>query len=326
MDGLGLHACSLSHALSGTAGGCGKENVQSHLLEGCYDAVLGGCLASAGTARKYHDLVVDGGADGLGLKIIVGDAGLLTDGGDVGLFLEHLLLSGGEQCHEFVGGADLTEIERWQVDGLVLCLQVLGGNHLVKGRLDGGFVGFQKLYSCFHELVAMGINMAFVGKLVEGVEDSASAPPLVILTVTHLSGDGVGGLEADAPDVVGKAIGIGLHLVDALLAVGLVNLCGVGGTDSIALEKDHHVLDVELLHPRVVDLLDALGSDAVHLAKPLAVMLDDVEGIHAELGYDELGVLWTDTLDESAAEVFLQSEERGRHGFLIGLNNELATV
>ena len=83
---------------------------------------------------------------------------------------------------------------------------------------------------------------------------------------------------------------------------------------------------VELLHPRVVNLLDALGANAVHLAEPLTVLLDDVESVHAELGDDELGELWTDTLDESAAEVFLQSEERGRHGFLIGHNNELATV
>ncbi len=75
-----------------------------------------------------------------------------------------------------------------------------------------------------------------------------------------------------------------------------------------------------------MNLLDALGANAVHLAEPLTVLLDDVESVHAELGDDELGELWTDTLDESAAEVFLQSEERGRHGFLIGHNNELATV
>ena len=44
------------------------------------------------------------------------------------------------------------------------------------------------------------------------------------------------------------------------------------------------------------------------------------------MGDDELGELRADAFDESAAKVFLQSEERGGHGFLIGLNNELATV
>ena len=75
-----------------------------------------------------------------------------------------------------------------------------------------------------------------------------------------------------------------------------------------------------------MNLLDALGTNAVHLAEPLTVLLDDVEGVHAELGDDELGELRADAFDESAAKVFLQSEERGGHGFLIGLNNELATV
>ena len=75
-----------------------------------------------------------------------------------------------------------------------------------------------------------------------------------------------------------------------------------------------------------MNLLDALGTNAVHLAQPLAVLLDDVECVHAELGYDELGELWTDTLDESAAKVLLQSEERGGQGFLIGLDDELTAV
>lgn len=81
-----------------------------------------------------------------------------------------------------------------------------------------------------------------------------------------------------------------------------------------------------LLHPRVVDLLDALGTDAVHLAEPLAVFFDDVESVHAELGYDELGELWADTLDKSAAKILLQSEECGGHGFLIALYGELTAV
>lgn len=94
-------------------------------------------------------------------------------------------------------------------------------------------------------LVTVSIDMAFVGELVEGIENTTAAASFVILAVAHLRGDGVGGLEANAPNVIGKAIGIGLYLVDTLLAVGLVDLRGIGGTDTIALKKDHHVLDVE---------------------------------------------------------------------------------
>ena len=251
VNGLGLHASGFGHALGGSAGGCGKEDVHSHLFESGDDAVLGGCLASSRTARKHHNLVVNGGVDGLGLKVIIGDAGLLADSRNVGLFLEHLLLSGGEQRFELVGGTDLTEIERWQVDGLVLSLQVFSDNHLAKGGLNGNFVGFQELYSGFQELVAMSIDMAFVGQLVEGVENTAATSSLVVFAVAHLRGDGVGGLEADAPNIIGKAVGILLHLVDAFFAIGFVDLRSIGGADSIALKEHHHVFDVELLHPRV---------------------------------------------------------------------------
>jgi len=75
--------------------------------------------------------------------------------------------------------------------------------------------------------------VTLVGKLVEGIEDAASATPLIILTISHLLCDGVGSLEADAPDVVGKAVGVGLYLINALLAVGLVNLGGIGGADTL---------------------------------------------------------------------------------------------
>jgi hypothetical protein len=249
VDGLGFHARSLGHALGGTAGRCGKEDVESHLFESGNDAVLGGRLAGTGTAREHHDLVVDSSADGLRLKVIVGDAGLLADGSDVWLLLEHILLTVGQERLKLVGGAHLTEIERRKVDRLVLNLQVLIRYHLVKRGLDSGLLGFQQFHTGIHELVTVGIDVALVGKLVEGVEDTAAATALVVLAIAHLLCDGVGGLEADAPDVVGKTVGVGLHLVDALLAVGLVYLGGIGGTDTVSLEEDHHVLDVELLHP-----------------------------------------------------------------------------
>ena len=249
MDGFGFHARGLGHALGGTSGGCGKEDVESHLFESGNDTVLGGGLASTGTAREHHNLVVDSSANGLRLKVIVGDAGLLADGGDIWLLIEHILLTGGQERLEFVGGAHLTEIERRKVDRLVLNLQVLIRYHLVKRGLDSGFLGFQQFHTGIHELITVGIDVTLVGKLVEGIEDTAAATPHVVLAVSHLLCDGVGGLEADAPDVVGKAVGVGLHLVDALLAVGLIYLGGIGGTDTIALEEDHHVLDVELLHP-----------------------------------------------------------------------------
>ena len=75
-----------------------------------------------------------------------------------------------------------------------------------------------------------------------------------------------------------------------------------------------------------MDLPDAFGADAVNLSQPLAVVLDDVKGVHAELGDDEFGEFWSDALDKSAAEVLLQSEECDGHGFLVALHDKLPAV
>ena len=62
-------------------------------------------------------------------------------------------------------------------------------------------------------------------------------------------------------------------------ALALMDGRGVSGCSHVALKKGHNALDVELLHPRVVDLLDTLGGDYIYLSQPLAVVLDDVEDI-----------------------------------------------
>jgi len=38
------------------------------------------------------------------------------------------------------------------------------------------------------------------------------------------------------------------------------------GADAVAMQKDHHVLDRPLLLPRLDDAIDALLTDAQHLA------------------------------------------------------------
>ena len=78
--------------------------------------------------------------------------------------------------------------------------------------------------------------MALVGELSQGVDDAAAYPARVFLAVAKLLGDAVGRLEADAPDVIGQAVGIFLDLVNAFLAVGLVDFGGEGCADAVSLQ------------------------------------------------------------------------------------------
>ena len=168
--------------------------------------------------------------------------------------------------------------------------------------------------------------MAFVGELAEGIGQAALAASEVVLLIAHLIGNTVGGLETDTPDVVGQAVWVFIDLVDAFLAVAAVYLGGIGGADSVALEKEHDVLDVFLLFPAFPNLLDTLLADTGHFIESLDVGLNDFDGVGAELTDDELGEFRANAFDQATAKVFLDTIDGGRHDFLKGLHDELLAV
>ena len=69
--------------------------------------------------------------------------------------------------------------------------------------------------------------------------------------------------KPDAMDVLGQRIGIGLNLFNRGFPVGLENTHGPARTYTIAVEKDHDLPDDLLLRPSILDLLPALGTDAL---------------------------------------------------------------
>lgn len=168
--------------------------------------------------------------------------------------------------------------------------------------------------------------MPFVRELSQCIEDAAPAPPRVFLLIAHFPGDAVGGLEADAPDIVGKAVGILPYLLDALLAVFPVDFGRIGRTHAVALQKEHDVLDVFLFLPALTDLRHALASDVGDFVEPFYVGLDDVDGFRSEPLDDGPGEPRADALDQSAAEVFLDAVHRGGHRLLPRRGDELAAV
>lgn len=92
------------------------------------------------------------------------------------------------------------------------------------------------------QLFPLCIDVAFLREFAKGVEDSALASVRVVVGVAQVLCDGVGSLEADAPDVIGQAIGIVTDFFNALLAVFFKDLGSESGTDAMPLEKYHDVL------------------------------------------------------------------------------------
>jgi hypothetical protein len=136
----------------------------------------------------------------------------------------------------------------------------------------------------------------------------------------------VGALEPNPSDVPGKPIGVLGHDLQGVRAVGLEDANRPGGSNPIAVKKDHNLPDDLLLGPGVSDPLGSNRANAHHLAKPIGLGLDDVEDLLPE-GLDHLlGVDRPDAADHPGAKIFLDPVDRARRRDLEKSRLELLTV
>ena len=168
--------------------------------------------------------------------------------------------------------------------------------------------------------------MAFVRQTVEGKEDPAPDPHVFVVAKADFFGDLVRCLEADPPDVIRQPVGILLDDVDALLAVGLEDLGRMRRGDIVALQKEHDILDLPLLLPSLFDPLHAELPDPGDLVEAVRLLLNDAQGVRAELADDLAGKFGADSLDQAGAQIFFHAEDRGGKGLLIALHGELPAV
>ncbi|EJX01268.1 hypothetical protein EVA_10627 [gut metagenome] len=168
--------------------------------------------------------------------------------------------------------------------------------------------------------------MSFIGQLIQCIDDTALATAKVILFIPHLGGNAVRSLETDAPDVVSQTIRIPLDLFNTFLAVFTVDFGSIGSTHSIALQEEHHILDVLLFLPTLTNLLHALLTDTRYVIEFFNIGLYHINGIQAELLDDELGELRTDALDQSTSQILLDAIDGSRHYLLPSLAYKLAAI
>lgn len=139
--------------------------------------------------------------------------------------------------------------------------------------------------------------------------------------------DPVGGLEADPVDLRGQPVRILPDRFARPIAVELPYSSGETRRHAVGLQEDHDVPDGPLGCPCLGDLAAPCGADPFHLAQPAGVLVDDGEGLHAELLHQAPGKLLADALHEPRAQVALDARKgRGsdsRKGFDLELLAEL---
>ena len=169
-------------------------------------------------------------------------------------------------------------------------------------------------------------DVALIGEVAQRVDHAGRHARGRIVRQAQIVRDLVGGLEADAVDVLRQTIGIGLHQIDRGVAVLLVDFDGEAGVDAVALQKQHHLLDRFLFVPGAGDGGGALGADAQHLADALRRMIEHVQRFQAKALDDARGGDRADAFDQAGAEIFLEPFDRGGQHLLALFGFELLAV
>ena len=129
---------------------------------------------------------------------------------------------------------------------------------------------------------------------------------------TELHGDGVGGLEADAPDIARQPIRVLGHDLDGVGTIGLENPHCPRRADTVAVQENHDFPHRLLLGPGSENAGSANRPDPVNLAQPVRCCLDDVEYLLAKGAHELLCVNRANTPDHAGREVLLDAVGRGR--------------
>ena len=179
------------------------------------------------------------------------------------------------------------------------------GSFELEGSEDQLFRRFKQFFRERDQLICRQSTMTLVHCFSQRVRYPGTQPNHGGLFDAELHCDRVGALETNPPDVSGKPIGVLGHDLHGVRAVGLEDANRPGGSDPIAVKKDHDLPDDLLLRPGVRDPFGSNHADTRHLAKPIGLGLDDVEDLLTE-GLDHLlGVDRADASDHPGAQIFL---------------------
>ena len=169
-------------------------------------------------------------------------------------------------------------------------------------------------------------NVPLAGQILKRVLDGGPGPIGTIAVDPHLGRQFVGGLEADAPDVVGQPVGVLLDLGDGFLAVGPVDSHSPTETDAMLGQKEHDFADFLLFLPALADPLDPLLADPLDVEKKIRGRLEDFEGPFLVEGDDPGPQLRPDAADCPRSQILFDAFRRGRMGGLEFVGLELLAV
>ena len=161
---------------------------------------------------------------------------------------------------------------------------------------------------------------------IQRIQKAAPQPFIPFLPESQLLRNGIRSPKTNSPDIVCQTVGILLYHPDAFISIGFKDFCRMRRTDIVALQKKHDVFDFFLLLPAVFYPFYPGFADSRHLQQPIRLFFYHPKGFFAELPDNPAGKGFSDPLDQTAAQIFLNSKYRCRQRFLKGFHRKLTAV
>ena len=180
--------------------------------------------------------------------------------------------------------------------------------------LDVRRIDAQERRRLLGKLRARHAAVALAQRLLEHMAEAGAQAERRIARDAEARGQLVGRGEADAADVLRKAVGIGAHHLDRALAVRFVDPRRAQGAEAVRVQIEHDLAHGLLLAPGLGDPSGEPAADARHLAQARRLVLDHLEHLVAERLHQLLGKAPADALDHARGEIGLHAlGGAGRH-------------
>ncbi len=153
----------------------------------------------------------------------------------------------------------------------------------VDARLQQLGGGLEERGGIVDELAAWVGGVPFLLQGLERIDEPGVKTRRSVVGVAEVDGDAVGGLEADAVDLTGDAVGLVHHDLLRLGAVFVDELHALRGGDAVGLEENMHFAQGFLLLPGGLDGGGADLADALDLAELARLLAEDAEGVGAKV-------------------------------------------
>ncbi len=156
------------------------------------------------------------------------------------------------------------------------------------------------------ELFLQRPRMSRTGTIAERLQDARFEPLRRVLGDAGGLRDFVGRGEADAAYLERQAIRLARDDVDRPCLVLALDAVGQGGGDAVRGELHEDLAHFALLAPGLGEALGAAAAETGDLRQALGFLVEDAEGVEAEMGHDPLRALRADAGDGPGPQVALE--------------------